>query len=141
VLAFLNNGGVKGRSIACPQCYGKGVGMRKSVLLLASSVLAVLAVSGMAWAATIDCGDASTVFCRGTDGSDTIYGTNGQDAINAREGADKVYGRAGNDVELEVGGGSTATMVATSSAAVAATTTPSAVAAPTGFSVALATTT
>jgi len=56
--------------------------MRKSVLLLALSVLAVLAVSGVAWA-TIDCGDASTVFCRGTDGSDTIYGTNGQDAINA----------------------------------------------------------
>jgi Ca2+-binding RTX toxin-like protein len=114
--------------------------MRKSALIF-SAVLVLLLASGVAWAATVDCADASTVFCRGTDGPDTIYGTDGQDAISARDGADKVYGRGGNDEELEVGGVSTAEAAPMWSAAGKAATTFSAVTALTGCSATSATTT
>lgn len=82
--------------------------MRKSVLLLASAIVAVLVASGVAWAATIQCpSDGSK--CEGTSGRDEIYGNDEDlvygDWILGRDGADKVYGRGGDDQTQEVGGG------------------------------------
>jgi len=74
-------------------------------VLLASTVLTVLLASGVAWAATVDCANGSDLFCRGTDGPDTIYGTDGRDLVKAGGGTDKVYGRAGADGDGELNAG------------------------------------
>jgi len=79
--------------------------MRKSALILASAVLAVLVASGVAWAATIDC-RASADRCYGTNRSDTINGSGVRDIIVGNEedagttlgdGVDLIYGNGGAD--------------------------------------------
>lgn len=85
--------------------------MRKSALLLASAVLALLLASGVAWAATIRCPGDEIDKCEGTEGPDTMYGTDDNfvygygDWIEGRGGADKIYGRGGDDGGREIGGG------------------------------------
>ena len=72
--------------------------MRKSVLLLLTSMaLAVLLAGGMAWAATVNCSpDANK--CVGTSGPNILYGTGDDyDNIRGREGADKIYDLGGDD--------------------------------------------
>lgn len=72
--------------------------MRKSVLLLLTSIaLAVLLASGIALAATVNC-NPDAYKCVGTSGPDTLYGTSDDyDNIRGREGADKIYGLGGDD--------------------------------------------
>jgi hypothetical protein len=57
--------------------------MRKTVLVLASVALALLLVSGVAWAAKIRCERGSTVNhpCHGTKSPDIVRGTSGRDSI------------------------------------------------------------
>lgn len=84
--------------------------MKKSVLLLASMVLALILVGGAAWAATIQCSNEESK-CVGTSGPDTIYGADTNhdfgygDDIRGREGDDRIYGRGGDDRERDSGGG------------------------------------
>ena len=78
--------------------------MRKSALLLASLVFALLLASGVAFAATINC-TPGELRCVGTSGSDTIYGTDGQDGIEGRGGNDKLYGRGGEDRTTDTSNG------------------------------------
>lgn len=72
--------------------------------------LAVLLVSGVAWAATIRCSNAESK-CVGTSRPDTIYGADTNhdfgygDYIVGREGDDRIYGRGGDDRERDSGGG------------------------------------
>ena len=63
--------------------------MRKSVLLLLTSMaLAVLLAGGMALAATVNC-SPDAYKCGGTSSPDTLYGTGDDyDNIRGREGAD-----------------------------------------------------
>jgi Ca2+-binding RTX toxin-like protein len=77
--------------------------MRRPVLLVAATVLALIIASGVALAATFTC---TTNPCNGTSGQDTITGTvnaetiNGQagnDGISARDGNDQINGGANND--------------------------------------------
>ena len=77
--------------------------MRRTVLLVAATVLALIIASGVALAATFTC---TTNPCNGTSGPDTITGTvnaetiNGQagnDGISARDGNDQINGGANND--------------------------------------------
>jgi Ca2+-binding RTX toxin-like protein len=69
------------------------MGMRKTVLLLASVALAVLLASGAAWA-TLRCEGGE---CRGTQKEDRIVGTDRRDVVRAQAGDDLVYGREGKD--------------------------------------------
>jgi hypothetical protein len=52
--------------------------MRKTILLLASGVLAWLLASGVAWAATLRCEGGE---CRGTQKDDRIVGTDRRDVV------------------------------------------------------------
>jgi Ca2+-binding RTX toxin-like protein len=91
--------------------------MRKTVLVLASVVLAMVVAGGVAWAATIECptgtnplglaicdgtndpdtmnGTAKTDLMHGKAGGDTLYGYRGKDFIRGDEGPDKIYGGRG----------------------------------------------
>ena len=64
--------------------------MRRSALLLAAMAVALLLVSGVALARTVNCDGGR---CRGTD-ADTMYGSNGRDPIYSLKGPDLVRGRA-----------------------------------------------
>jgi Ca2+-binding RTX toxin-like protein len=81
--------------------------MKKTALLLAAMLLAMLLASGAALAANqIDCSDNPGVLCLGTPRSDEIKGTGthddiralaGSDVVNAGGGNDSVHGRGGAD--------------------------------------------
>jgi Ca2+-binding RTX toxin-like protein len=77
------------------------VGVRRTVLLLASVGLAVLLASGVALAATVRCEGGE---CRGTQKDDNIVGTDRRDVVEALGGDDEVFGRDGNDVFYLQGG-------------------------------------
>ena len=78
--------------------------MRRTFTLLASVALAMLLVSGAAWAANqIRCPNGEGEPCVGTGRADEIGGTRGADDIRALGGADVVRGGGGDD---EVRGGS-----------------------------------
>ncbi len=83
--------------------------MRRTVLLLAGMVLAVLLAGGIAVAANITCptSDDGSGLCRGTEEDDTLSGTveldrmwayDGNDTLFGNEGGDDLWGMAGNDV-------------------------------------------
>ena len=70
--------------------------MRKTVLLVAVMVLAMVAVSGVALADNIE-GNGANNRLVGTNGKDTISGGGGDDGIFGRGGADRLFGDSGND--------------------------------------------
>jgi Ca2+-binding RTX toxin-like protein len=70
--------------------------MRKTVLLLAALAIALLLVSGVAWAVTKDC-RAGADFCVGTNERDTLNGSEERDKIYGKAANDKLFGNGGND--------------------------------------------
>jgi len=72
------------------------MGMRKSILLLASMALAMLLVSGVAYAITKNC-QAGADYCIGTDQADTLNGSDVRDKIYGLAGDDQLLGNGGND--------------------------------------------
>jgi Ca2+-binding RTX toxin-like protein len=72
------------------------MGMRKTVLLVASMALAMLLVSGVAYAITKNC-RAGADFCVGTNNEDTLNGSEVRDRIYGLKADDKLYGNGGND--------------------------------------------
>jgi Ca2+-binding RTX toxin-like protein len=81
------------------------MGMRRTFTLLASVALAMLLVSGAAWAANhVRCPSGEGEPCVGTGRADEIGGTRGDDDIRALGGADVVRGGGGDD-EVRGGGG------------------------------------
>jgi Ca2+-binding RTX toxin-like protein len=78
---------------------GRGLFMRRTILLLVIMSLTLVLASGVALAAKqIDCSDNPTPLCVGTPNSDEIEGTTTRDDIRAQAGSDLVKARAGNDV-------------------------------------------
>jgi Ca2+-binding RTX toxin-like protein len=79
------------------------MGMRRTVLLLASLSLAVLLASGLALAAPNGGTTTTTIYCKvgtscqGTSGPDIIYGTPSADVIIPYAGNDIVKAGGGND--------------------------------------------
>lgn len=71
------------------------MGMRRTVLLLASTALAVLLVSGVALAATVTCIGGTE--CKGTGERDTLYGTQERDVMYGYKLEDRLYGYRGID--------------------------------------------
>ena len=87
--------------------------MRRNVLLLVSTVLAVLLVSGVAYAAVIKGTPGDDESLDGTPRSDTIYGYAGADGLrrygagdrlDGGRGGDLIRGMAGGDLSLPAGG-------------------------------------
>jgi Ca2+-binding RTX toxin-like protein len=70
------------------------MGIGKTVLLLASMALAVLFVSGVAWALTKYC-VAEEDFCVGTNQADTLKGSEEKDRIYGLKGNDTLSGNGG----------------------------------------------
>ncbi|HEX6710278.1 MAG TPA: calcium-binding protein [Rubrobacter sp.] len=70
--------------------------MKKTVLLFASMIAALMPASGLALAATIDC-SAGLDSCVGTDGPDSIKGSEERDRIFGLGGDDTLLGNGGND--------------------------------------------
>src|SRR5215207_2268187 len=70
--------------------------MRRLSLLLALVVTALVVISGVAIADTINC--FSDRICVGTDGPDTLNGTSHFDYLDARQGNDVMYGHEAYDV-------------------------------------------
>jgi Ca2+-binding RTX toxin-like protein len=71
--------------------------MRSVVLVLASTILAMmLLASGVALAKTIN-GDKRDNVLVGTNRADTIHGNIGADTLRGRRGPDKLYGDPGKD--------------------------------------------
>jgi Ca2+-binding RTX toxin-like protein len=64
--------------------------MRRTALVLATTTLALLLTSGVAWAVTKI----------GTDGPDTLQGTNQDDALIGKGGQDDIFGWGGRDTLL-----------------------------------------
>jgi hypothetical protein len=78
------------------------MGMRKTVVLLASMALALVVASGLALAVTKDCSPGPTA-CNGTGDDDVLRGTDGANRIFGFGGDDKLLGYRGRD-ELDGGG-------------------------------------
>ncbi len=79
--------------------------MRKTVLLMASMALALVLVSGVAWAVTKTC-KANADWCVGTndrdlligsDEKDKIYGLDANDTLRGKGGDDNLFGGEGED--------------------------------------------
>ena len=71
------------------------------VVSLLAVMSAVISLTNLAWAATIQCG-ANT--CFGTTGSDTMIGDNGNNVMAADKGNDIMSGKDGKDVLLGADG-------------------------------------
>jgi Ca2+-binding RTX toxin-like protein len=75
--------------------------MRKTILVLTSVALAMVVAGGVAWAATIQCPNATTPsgnpFCEGTNDPDTMHGTAQGDAMSGKAAGDTIYGYRGMD--------------------------------------------
>ena len=70
--------------------------MRRLSLLLAIVVTALVAITGVAFADTIDC--IANRICVGTDGPDTLDCTSRSDYIEALQGNDQLFGHESYDV-------------------------------------------
>jgi Ca2+-binding RTX toxin-like protein len=68
--------------------------MKRTVLLLASTALALIAAGGIALAATFTC---TTNPCDGTTDDDAITGTANAETINGKAGNDEIFARDAND--------------------------------------------
>ena len=71
--------------------------MRRTMLLMAATALALLVASGVALAATINCPNASGGYCYGTNVGDALYGTFKVDRMYGYGGADLMYGYGRGD--------------------------------------------
>ena len=71
--------------------------MRRTLLLMATTALALLVASGVALAASINCPNASGGSCTGTNADDALYGTPQVDRMDGRGGEDLMYGYGAND--------------------------------------------
>lgn len=69
--------------------------MRRLTILLAVMGMALLLITGVAIADTINCFPGRG--CTGTDGPDTLNGSNRSDYMDARQGNDVLYGHEGYD--------------------------------------------
>ena len=79
--------------------------MKKTALLLAAMLSAILLASGVALAANqVDCSNNPDALCLGTLGSDEIEGTGARDDIRALAGSDVVNAGGGNDLVYGQGG-------------------------------------
>ena len=58
--------------------------MQRTIWLLASVLVTLMLLSGVAWAANKYCHSGTS--CRGTNGRDSIYGTLGSDSISGLRG-------------------------------------------------------
>jgi hypothetical protein len=78
--------------------------VRRTVLLLVTTALALIAAGGIALAATFTC---TTNPCNGTTQADEITGTVSAETINAKAGNDQISARDANDVVNGQGGDDT----------------------------------
>jgi len=83
--------------------------MKRTLLLLAAMVAALMAASGVAFAVNKVCPSGTTQQnpCSGTTGIDTLIGTSGPDYIKGLAGNDKISAGAGNDTTDGGGGNDT----------------------------------
>ena len=70
--------------------------MRRLSLLLAIMGMALVVITGVAIADTINC--FSNRGCIGTNGPDTLFGSSSGDYMDARQGNDVMYGHEGYDL-------------------------------------------
>ena len=71
--------------------------MRRSLLFMAATTLAMLVACGVALAASVECPTASGGYCYGTNQGDAIYGTQNVDREFGKGGSDLMYGYEGGD--------------------------------------------
>lgn len=69
--------------------------MSYRLLILASVMLTLLLVAGVAFAATRHCNGGT---CTGTDRADKLFGSTGFDKILGQQGADKIRANDGDDM-------------------------------------------
>jgi Ca2+-binding RTX toxin-like protein len=74
--------------------------MRRTTLLLGAMLAALVVVSGVAWAANIQCQKGNTGHCLGTQKADVIIGTSQKDIIDGQGGADLIRAGRGADYIL-----------------------------------------
>jgi len=71
--------------------------MRRPLLFMAATTLAMLVASGVALAASVDCPTASGGYCYGTNSGDALYGTPNVDREFGKGGSDLMYGYGDGD--------------------------------------------
>jgi hypothetical protein len=71
--------------------------MRRPLLFMATTTLAMLVACGVALAASVDCPTASGGVCEGTNRGDAIYGTSQVDREYGKGGSDLMYGYGAGD--------------------------------------------
>jgi hypothetical protein len=69
--------------------------MRRLTLLLVTTGMALLLITGVAVADTFDC--FAFRLCMGTDGPDTLNGSSGSDDMDAGQDDDELFGNEGDD--------------------------------------------
>ena len=72
--------------------------MRRPLLFMATTALAMLVACGVALAASIDCPTASGGYCYGTNSGDALYGTPNVDRMYGKGGADLMKGNGSGDL-------------------------------------------
>jgi len=77
-------------------------GTRRGVLLLASMLVMLVVVGGVAWAVT-KIGDDGPNKIKGSNGSDKIHGLRGNDELDGQGGSDRIWGDNGNDRLIDGG--------------------------------------
>ncbi len=83
--------------------------MKRTLVLLAAMLAALMAASGVAFAVSKVCPTGTTLQnpCSGTTGIDTLIGTSGPDYMRGLAGNDKISGGGGNDTTDGGGGNDT----------------------------------
>jgi hypothetical protein len=77
----------------------KGVSsMRRTLLFMATTTLALLVACGVALAASVNCPTNPNGYCYGTDRGDALYGTASLDRIYGYGGSDLMNGYGGGDL-------------------------------------------
>ena len=71
--------------------------MRKTLLFMAATALAMLLACGVALAASINCPTDPDGYCYGTPQRDALYGTQNVDRMYGYAGADLMNGYGGSD--------------------------------------------
>ena len=71
--------------------------MRRPLLFMAATTLAMLVACGVALAASVDCPTASGGYCYGTNSGDALYGTPNVDREFGKGGSDLMYGYGDGD--------------------------------------------
>jgi hypothetical protein len=71
--------------------------MRRPLLFMATTALAILVACGVALAASVDCPTASGGVCEGTNQGDALYGTPNVDREFGKGGSDLMYGYGDGD--------------------------------------------